>query len=165
MLLSPLPGGQRLMTVILAGHEEFASRVARFGPLNERIEVRAGLGPLTGEEAASYLLRRVEIAGGRRGIFTRKGAAAVAEAAGGLPGALNRIAEACLVTAFAAGVDRVGPDVVAAVLEDMKAGAPAGAAPGGGGSGGGCGRKTTRARPPAGRQAGLPRTSSPRGRS
>ena len=132
MLLSPSPGGGRLMTVILAGQQELASRVARFAPLDDRIEVRAGLRPLTEDEAANYLLRRIEIAGGRRGVFTRKGAAAVAAAAKCVPGALNRIAEACLVTAFAAGLDRVGPDVVAAVLEDMKTDAPAGAAPGGG---------------------------------
>ena len=125
MLLSPSPGGERLMTVILAGQEELASQVSRFAPLNERIEVRSGLGPLSREEAASYLLRRIEIAGGRRGIFTRKGAVALAEGARYLPGAMNRIAEACLVTASAAGLDRVGPDVVAAVLEDMKEGSHA----------------------------------------
>jgi general secretion pathway protein A len=133
-LLSPSPGGERLMTLLLAGHEEFASRVARFAPLNERVEVRAGLGKLTEDEAANYLLRRIEAAGGRRGVFTRKGASAMATAAGCLPGALNRIAETCLVTAFAAGLDRVGPDVVAAVLEDMKTGAPAGAPTGGAGT-------------------------------
>lgn len=130
-LLNPSPGGERLMTIILAGHEEFASRVARFAPLDERIEVRSGLSRLTEQEAANYLLRRIEIAGGRRGVFTRMGAAALAEAAGFMPGSLNRIAEASLVTAFAAGLDRVGPDVVAAVLEDMKTGAPAEAPTGG----------------------------------
>jgi type II secretory pathway predicted ATPase ExeA len=128
MLLSPSPGGERLVTVILAGQEELASRVTRFVPLNERIEVRSALGPLSEEEATSYLLRRIEIAGGRRGIFTRKGAAALAAAAGNLPGGLNKIAEACLVTASAAGLDRVGPDVVAVVLEDMKAGPDEGGA-------------------------------------
>ena len=38
---------------------------------------------------------------------------------------MNRLADACLVTAFAAGLDRVGPDVVAAVLDDIRAGAKA----------------------------------------
>ena len=36
-----------------------------------------------------------------------------------MPGTMNRIAEMCLVTAAAADLDRVGPDVVAAVMEDM----------------------------------------------
>ncbi len=118
-------GPDRLLTVILSGQEELASRVARFTPLDERIEVRAPLGAIASDEASAYLLHRVEVAGGRRGIFTRKGAQELVGAARCVPGTMNRYAEMCLVTAFAAGLDRVGPDVVAAVLDDVRAGAKA----------------------------------------
>jgi general secretion pathway protein A len=120
-LLNPPPGADRAATVILSGQEDLASRVARFTPLDERIEIRAPLGVLSEDEAGAYLLHRVEIAGGRRGIFTRKGARALARAGHFLPGRMNTLAEMCLLTAAAAGLDRVGPDVVSAVLEDMAA--------------------------------------------
>jgi type II secretory pathway predicted ATPase ExeA len=146
LLLNPPQGSERGITVVLAGQEELASRVARFTPLDERIEVHAPLGSMAEDEAMAYLLHRVEAAGGRRGIFTRVGARELARAGHYLPGPMNRLAELCLVAAFAAGLDRVGPDVVAAVLEDMRAGrgdgepssegvgaGPAGTAPGEGG--------------------------------
>ena len=122
-------GPGRLLTVALFGQEELASRVSRFTPLDERIEVRAPLGSMAEDEACAYLLHRVEAAGGRRGIFTRKGAQALARAAGCVPGTMNRFAEMCLVAAFAAGLDRVGPDVVAAVQDDLRAGAGVEAGP------------------------------------
>jgi len=122
-LLLNASGPERLLTVVLSGQEEFGSRVARFTPLDERIEVRAPIGSLAEDEACAYLLHRVEVAGGRRGIFTRKGALELVRAARCIPGTMNRYAEMCLVTAFAAGLDRVGPDVVAAVLDDIRAGA------------------------------------------
>ena len=118
-------GSEHLLTLILSGQEELGSRVARFTPLDERIEVRAPIGSLAEDEACAYLLHRVEVAGGRRGIFTRRGAQELARAARCIPGTMNRYAEMCLVTAFAAGLDRVGPDVVAAVLDDIRAGAKA----------------------------------------
>jgi type II secretory pathway predicted ATPase ExeA len=116
-------GSERLLTLILSGQEELGSRVSRFTPLDERIEVRAPIGSLAEDEACAYLLHRVEVAGGRRGIFTRKGALELVRAAAYIPGTMNRYAEMCLVTAFAAGLDRVGPDVIAAVLDDIRAGA------------------------------------------
>ncbi len=115
-------GPDRMLTVVFAGQEELASRVARFTPLDERIEVRAPVGSLEEDEACAYLLHRVEIAGGTRGIFTRSGAQELVRAARCIPGTMNRYAELCLVTAFAAGLDRVGPDVVAAVLDDIRSG-------------------------------------------
>jgi type II secretory pathway predicted ATPase ExeA len=115
-------GPERTLTVVFAGQEELASRVARFTPLDERIEVRAPVGSLEEDEACAYLLHRVEVAGGRRGIFTRSGAQELVRAAQCVPGTMNRYAEMCLVTAFAAGLDRVGPDVVAAVLDDIRSG-------------------------------------------
>jgi general secretion pathway protein A len=126
-------GPERMLTLVLSGQEELASRVARFTPLDERIEVRAPVGSLAEDEACAYLLHRVEVAGGRRGIFTRKGAQELVRAARCIPGTMNRYAEMCLVTAFAAGLDRVGPDVIAAVLDDIRSGVKAagdgGAAP------------------------------------
>jgi general secretion pathway protein A len=119
VILNPPPGSERSLTVIIAGQEDLAARVARFSPLQERIEIRAQLDALTEDEASAYLLHRVEAAGGRRGIFTRKGARALAVAARGWPASINRLAEMCLVTGAAAGLDRVGPDVVSAVMEDM----------------------------------------------
>ena len=124
LVLGP-KGPGRAITVVLAGQEDLASRAARFTPLDERIEVRSPVGALAEDEAMAYLLHRIEVAGGRRGIFTRSAARDLARAARFLPGAMNRLADACLVTAFAAGLDRVGPDVVSAALEDMSAGARA----------------------------------------
>ncbi len=124
LLLNPPAPEERAITVVLSGQEGLASRIARFTPLDERIELRAPLGSLAEDEAMAYLLHRVEVAGGRRGIFTRKGAREIALAAHCLPGEMNRLAEMCLVTAFSAGLDRIGPGVVRAVLEDMKVKAP-----------------------------------------
>jgi general secretion pathway protein A len=122
LLLNPQPGSSRALTLVLAGQEDLASRVARFTPLDERIDVRAPLGRMTEEEALGYLLRRIEAAGGARGIFTRKAAVELARAAGSLPGPMNRLAELCLVTGFAARLDRVGPDVVAEAVRDLETG-------------------------------------------
>jgi len=136
VILNPPPGSERSLTVILSGQEDVAGRVSRFTPLDERIEIRAPLDPLTGDEANAYLLHRIEMAGGKRGIFTRMGAREVAKAGNYLPGPMNKVAEMCLVTAAAAGLDRIGPDVVSAVMEDMKTDRKKTTAPDGGGTDG-----------------------------
>lgn len=114
----------RFLTVVLSGHEELASRIARFTPLDERIEIKAALGPMSEEESMLYLLHRIYVAGGKRGIFTKKAARLLVREGNFLPGPINRLAEMCLVTASAAQLDRVGPEVVEAVLAELKAANP-----------------------------------------
>lgn len=119
--LEPVWGllGTGKVTVVLSGQERLAETALRHPELESRLDVRAPLGPLRSDEALAYILYRIELAGGRRGIFTRKAAEAVTKAARCIPGNMNRIADLCLMTGMAAGLDRIGPEVVAAVLEDM----------------------------------------------
>ena len=70
---------QFLLTVVLIGQSGLRHRVADIPHLNQRIAVRAHLGPFTAEETTSYISICMRTATDRTDVFTREAASAIYE--------------------------------------------------------------------------------------
>jgi type II secretory pathway predicted ATPase ExeA len=86
------------------------------------VAVRCLLGPLTQDEAATYLTGRLQAAGATRRLFDDDAIRALYLAADGLPRRLNRLADLALLIAYAREQDQ--PDAETVALAEREAGFP-----------------------------------------
>jgi len=93
-----------LLTIVLIGQPELRHRVSGIPQLNQRIAVRAHLGPFTQEETASYITARMGAATHRTDVFTKEAVAAVYGLTKGIGRLINALCEQCL---FAGAVENV----------------------------------------------------------
>ena len=94
-----------LMTVVLIGQPELRHRVAGIPQLNQRIAVRAHLGPFTAEETMLYVLSRMGAATDRTDVFTKEAVAAIYEQSKGIGRLINALCDQCL---FAGAMEHAG---------------------------------------------------------
>lgn len=110
LLLNSAEGGPADLALALVGGPETLGLLPP--ELADRLTVRALLSPLGAAESAAYLAGRVVATGGRADLFTPAAAAALHQAAEGLPRRLNHLADLCLLLAFGDERARVDVDVV-----------------------------------------------------
>ena len=73
-----------LLTVVLIGQPELRHRIAGIPQLNQRIAVRAHLGPFTAEETTSYITARMGAATQRTDVFTKEAMEVIYEQSKGI---------------------------------------------------------------------------------
>ena len=88
--------------------------------LADRLTARCLVGPLTEDEARTYVNGRLTAAGAGEPLFNDDCLAALYRAADGLPRRLNRLADLCLLIAYAQ--DRQRPDSLTVALAAREAG-------------------------------------------
>jgi general secretion pathway protein A len=93
-----------LLTVVLIGQPELRRRIVGIPQLNQRIAVRAHLGPFTLEETASYIAARMRAATDRTDVFTKEAALAIYEQSKGIGRLINALCDQCL---FAGAIEHV----------------------------------------------------------
>lgn len=93
-----------LLTIVLIGQPELRQRVTEIPQLNQRIAVRAHLGPFTEEETASYIVSRMEVATQRADVFTKEAVAVIYEQSKGIGRLINALCDQCL---FAGAIEHV----------------------------------------------------------
>jgi general secretion pathway protein A len=93
-----------LLTVVLIGQPELRHRVADIPQLNQRIAVRAHLGPFTAEETRSYITARMGAATHRTDVFTKEAIAVIYEQSKGIGRLINALCDRCL---FAGAIEKV----------------------------------------------------------
>jgi general secretion pathway protein A len=93
-----------LLTVVLIGQPELRHRVAGIPQLNQRIAVRAHLGPFTAEETTSYITARMGASTHRSDVFTKEAIAVIYEQSKGVGRLINALCDQCL---FAGAVEHV----------------------------------------------------------
>ncbi|MEK7236572.1 MAG: AAA family ATPase [Nitrospirota bacterium] len=93
-----------LLTVVLIGQPELRHRVAEIPQLNQRIAVRAHLGPFTAEETTSYITARMGAATHRTDVFTEEAVAVIYELSKGIGRLVNALCDQCL---FAGAIEKV----------------------------------------------------------
>jgi general secretion pathway protein A len=93
-----------LLTIVLIGQPELRQRVAEIPQLNQRIAVRAHLGPFTAEETASYITARMGAATHRTDVFTKAAVAVIYEQSKGIGRLINALCDQCL---FAGAIEHV----------------------------------------------------------
>ncbi len=85
-----------LLTVVLIGQPELRQRVAEIPQLNQRIAVRAHLGPFTAEETTSYITARMGAVTHRTDVFTKEALAGIYEQSQGIGRLINALCDRCL---------------------------------------------------------------------
>jgi general secretion pathway protein A len=117
-ILSDLGGSGRLLQVVLVGQEDLRDRLLRpeMRAFNQRIAVRASLGPLAADEIAPYIAHRLSVAGGEV-VFARDAIRRLTAASHGVPRVLNLLCDRALTIAAAEGSDRVDGKIVAQAAE------------------------------------------------
>jgi general secretion pathway protein A len=93
-----------LLTVVLIGQPELRHIVAAIPQLNQRIAVRAHLGPFTAEETTSYIRKRMAATTCRTDVFTKEAMAVIYEQTKGIGRLINALCDQCL---FAGALENI----------------------------------------------------------
>ncbi len=93
-----------LLTVVLIGQPELRQRVKGIPQLDQRIAVRAHLGPFTAEETTSYITVRMGTATHRTDVFTKEAIAVIYAQSKGIGRLINALCDQCL---FAGAIEKV----------------------------------------------------------
>jgi len=93
-----------LLTIVVIGQPELRHRVAEIPQLNQRIAVRAHLGPFTAEETAAYITACMGAATHRIDVFTKAAMAVIYEESKGIGRLINALCDQCL---FAGAIEHV----------------------------------------------------------
>jgi len=93
-----------LLTIVLIGQPELRGRVVELPQLNQRIAVRAHVGPFTAEETTAYITARMGSATERTEVFTKDAVAVIYEQSKGIGRIINALCDQCL---FAGAIENV----------------------------------------------------------
>jgi len=119
-------GGVPGMPIVLMGQPELGPQVGRLPQVDQRVVVRAHLGPMTADEVDDYVRHRTRVAGVDRRIVSRRAARAAHDETGGLPRPVNMLMASALFVAAARGEQQVSEDTIRDLADDRRAGgAPA----------------------------------------
>jgi type II secretory pathway predicted ATPase ExeA len=113
---------RRALTVVLVGQPELRALVRGMPAVDTRVGLRYHLGLLTPAEVAAYVTHRCRAAGHATGrLFTDEALAELADASGGMPREINRVAKLAMLNAAARGARIVTGLEVGSVAHDAVA--------------------------------------------
>lgn len=120
-MLSNVNVERMILQLVIVGQPELRDllRAPGMKQFAQRISSDFHLLPLSPEEVSSYFAHRLSVAGGKARLFTRPATGLIYDYAGGVPRAMNIIADRCLVYAFGEGAAFVGQRIVRKVTGDM----------------------------------------------
>jgi general secretion pathway protein A len=107
MLLNLVRGERFLATVVLVGHPELRTRVAQSPALRQRVAVACELRPLTRDETAEYVAHRLRTAGASGELFAEPAIDALYQLTGGIPRAVNTLADLSMLAGSSAQAERI----------------------------------------------------------
>jgi general secretion pathway protein A len=118
---------QKLLQILLIGQPELDQKLDSVGlrQLKQRIAWRSHLDPLTREETAGYIHRRMRIAGANShagSIFPPETIDAIHRHSRGIPRLINTVCENVLIDAYAKQLRTVGPSMVEEAALDLRLG-------------------------------------------
>ena len=107
-----------LLTVVLIGQPELRHRsIAGIPQLNQRIAVRAHLGPFTAEEAMSYITARMGAVIHRTDVFTKEAVAVIYKKCKGIGRFINARCDRCIFAGATEHVPQIDDRLVQRVGE------------------------------------------------
>ena len=109
------------LCLLLSGHTELRSRLsmAAFESLRQRVTASYHLGALESQEVTPYLDHRLKLAGADVPIFEASAMQTIAQATGGVPRRIDRLAHAALSSAAAAKRHMVNLEDVQNAIEEV----------------------------------------------
>ncbi len=92
----------KLLQIVLSGQPELEEKLKKpeLRQLRQRITLRCRTYPLTRDETASYITRRLQIAGNREAVFEPAAVDAICGFSLGIPRVINLLCEHALINAF-----------------------------------------------------------------
>lgn len=111
---------QNLIQIMLVGQPELKDRLQKPGhkPFAQRIAVNFFLSGLTDTETRSYIIYRLEKAGGKPDIFNPEAIDMIFQASGGIPRSINLLCDAALVYGFGYELKTIDTTVIQQVIKD-----------------------------------------------
>jgi general secretion pathway protein A len=88
-------------------------------PLHQRIRFNFELRPLTADECAAYIQRRVEIAGAGSALFTEDCVPLVMRYTGGVPRLINILCDTALMSAFTEGASQIDARLMRGAVDEL----------------------------------------------
>jgi general secretion pathway protein A len=118
---------QKLLQILLVGQPELDQKLdsVELRQLKQRIAWRSHLDPLTREETAGYIHRRMRIAGANShagSIFPPEAIESIYRHAHGIPRLVNTVCENVLINAYAKQLHTVTPSMVEEAAYDLRLG-------------------------------------------
>lgn len=113
---------RNLLSVVLMGQPELRKRLSHraYEPLRQRIGMQFDLGPLSLEETGGYLDHRLQVAGGRPGLFLPGAVESLHAYAGGIPRKINHAASLALLEGFGREAECIGVEILEAVMPELE---------------------------------------------
>ncbi len=108
-----------LLTLILIGQPELRDIIKDIKQLDQRIEIKYHLPPLSADDSARYILTRLKVAGASRRIFTSGAFDEIYQHSLGIPRKINNICDMSLMVGFADKTKMIDADVVRNVIKDL----------------------------------------------
>lgn len=122
-LTSQRHAGRPLVRLLLSGQFELEESLAsaEVDSLNQQIGCHNVLEPLSRDESAEFICRRLAAAGGEcEEIFEEEAIHLICRIADGNPRCLNHLCDQSLLLACIDGIPTVSPSIVMAALDDLK---------------------------------------------
>jgi len=123
-LLNLQEPGRIEFSLFVLGTVSLGARLRRMPQLDQRIPVRSLLQPLTVDETRDYVAHRLRTAGATNAIFEPEAVSVLHDLANGVPRQINRLGDLSLLVGYAEGMERVTPQMVEAVAEELVAPLP-----------------------------------------
>src|SRR5947199_1624098 len=114
---------EKLLQILLVGQPELRTKLNRpeLRQLQQRIELRCSLPPLSREQVRDYILTRLRIAGAHDlGLFSEQAQTRIAVHSRGIPRRVNILCDHCLVIGYADQRRRIEVDVVDQAIEALE---------------------------------------------
>ncbi len=107
-----------LVTLLLIGSPELATRVRGLKHLDQRIAIRYHLNTLDDTHTANYIDHRLRMAGQGRRIFTDQAIKLIFDFTRGIPREINNICDIALLAGSSRAVRELDERIVAEVIKD-----------------------------------------------
>ena len=116
---------QKLLQIVLVGQPELDRKLdsAHLRQLKQRITLRCRLEPLTENESAAYIRRRLHLAGANSAasaIFPDAAAEVIFRYSRGIPRLINTICENALISGYARQANSITPEMIEEVANDFR---------------------------------------------
>ncbi|MBN1674494.1 MAG: AAA family ATPase [Kiritimatiellae bacterium] len=102
-----------LLTLVFVGQSELLDRLRTIPQLIQRIALKFHIPSLGTDEVGSYVLHRLETAGGRGDIFSETAVKEIAKLSRGNPREINALCDMCMLLGSLTGKKQIGPEEVA----------------------------------------------------
>ena len=112
----------KLLQIILVGQPELKKTLSRpeFRQLDQRINLRFHIPPLTEVETRAYIEKRVTVAGGKEPLFTAEAVHEIFLRSKGIPRLINMLCDNALLDGFAAEQESINADLVKNAADDLE---------------------------------------------